>query len=178
MTKVDLYDIINISNKEKVINLSTKEREVTDMGTRSTIAFIDKRVTKDGKVYTDELVRIYQQYDGYPSGVGKQLATWLSGKTIINGYGLNQTANLGFCNGIGCMSAQFIHDFKTDIGNLYITDHDDTEDYNYKVIVTYDIPTSEYNITLEVYRWDDNTPFFSGTPQEFIDMVNNGDIDD
>ena len=58
------------------------------MGTRSTIAFIDKRVTKDGKVYTDELVRIYQQYDGYPSGVGKQLATWLSGKTIVNVYGI------------------------------------------------------------------------------------------
>ena len=147
------------------------------MGTRSTIAFIDKRVTKDGKVYTDEIVRIYQQYDGYPSGVGLELASWLSNKRIINGIPYGEDVS-NCCNGIGCMTAQFIHDFKTDIGGLYITDHDDTEDYNYKVIVTYDIPTSEYSITLEAYRWDDNTPFFSGIPQEFINMVNNGDIED
>lgn len=146
------------------------------MGTRSTIAFIDKRVAKDGKTYTDEIVRIYQQYDGYPSGVGKELATWLSSKIIINGYGLNQTANLGFCNGIGCMSAQFIHDFKVDIGGLYITKHDDIEDYNYKVIVTHNISSDTHEITLEAYRWDDKTPFFSGTPQKFVNMVTDGDI--
>jgi hypothetical protein len=156
--------------------LSTKEREVTDMGTRSTIAFIDKRVAKN--IYENEIVRIYQQYDGYPSGVGLKLANWLKDKTVVNGFSMNQTMDNGFCNGIGCMSAQFIHDFKTDIGGLYITDHDDTEDYNYKVVVTYDIPSDTHEITLEAYRWDDNTPFFSGTPQEFIDMVINGVIED
>lgn len=159
--------------------MSTKEREVTDMGTRSTIAFIDKRVTRAEKVYTDEIVRIYQQYDGYPSGVGMELAKWLKDKKVINGYSLDQTIEKGFCNGIGCISAQFIHDFKTDIGGLYITNHDDIENYNYKVIVTYDYNILDnISITLEAYRWDDNTPFFSGTPQEFVDMVTNGDIDD
>ena len=147
------------------------------MGTRSTIAFIDKRITKDGKTYTDELVRIYQQYDGYPSGVGLELAHWLKDKKIINGFGYGKTAENGYCNGVGCMSAQFIHDFKVGIGGLYIINHDDIEDYNYKVIITYNI-TSKYSITLEAYRWSDNTPFFSGTPQDFIDMVTNGDIDD
>ena len=139
------------------------------MGTRSTIAFIDN---------TDELVRIYQQYDGYPSGVGLNLANWIKDKTLVNGFNINQTMKKGFCNGIGCMSAQFIHDFKDDIGGLYITDHDDVEDYNYKVIITYDISSDTYEIMLEAYRWDDNSPFFSGTPQEFVDMVTNGDIED
>ena len=140
------------------------------MGTRSTIAFIDKRVTKDGKVYTDELVRIYQQYDGYPSGVGLKLANWLKDKKIVNGFGYGETAENGYCNGVGCMSAQFIHDFKDGIGNLYITDHDDSEDYDYKVIVT-----NDSTITLEVY--EDGVHIFEGSAIEFIDAVYNGDFE-
>ena len=142
------------------------------MGTRSTIAFIERRTNREGKVFETELVRVYQQYDGYPSGVGKELAVWLSGKIIINGFGMNQTDILGCCNGIGCMSAQFIRDFKVGIGNLYITTDNDFEDYNYKVIVENDI------ITLEAYHWDDAKPFFRGTSKEFIDALNDGDFDD
>ena len=146
-----------------IINLSDKEREVIYMGTRSTIAFIDNR-TKDGKIVSsNELVRIYQQYDGYPSGVGLQLANWLKDKKLINGFG-DETAEDGYCNGVGCMSAQFIHDFKDGIGGLYITDHDDFEEYNYKVIVT-----NDSTITLKVY--EGYSCIFEGSVDEFIDAV-------
>ena len=138
------------------------------MGTRSTIAFIERRGRGQ---YDTELVRVYQQFDGYPSGVGLELASWLSEKKIINGFGMGQTDKLGYCNGIGCMSAQFIRDFKGGIGNLYITTDNDFEDYNYKVIVENDV------ITLEAYHWDEAKPFFRGTPNEFIEALNDGDFD-
>ena len=104
------------------------------MGTRSTIAFIERHVRGREK-FDIELVRVYQQYDGYPSGVGLELANWLNTKTIVNGFGLGQSDDNGYCNGTGCMSAQFIRDFKLGIGGLYITTHDDTEEYDYKVIL-------------------------------------------
>ena len=140
------------------------------MGTRSTVAFIDKRVRDDKVVCSKELVRIYQQYDGYPSGVGLKLANWLKDKKIVNGFGYDETAENGYCNGVGCMSAQFIHDFKDGIGNLYITDHDDNEDYDYKVIVT-----NDSTIALEVY--EDGVHIFEGSAIEFIDAVYNGDFE-
>lgn len=139
------------------------------MGTRSTIAFIDNR-TSGGKVISNELVRIYQQYDGYPKGVGLELAHWLKDKKIVNGFGYGETAENGYCNGVGCMSAQFIHDFKVGIGGLYITDHDDCEEYDYKVIVT-----NDSTITLEVY--EDGVHIFQGSVVEFIDAVYNGDFE-
>ena len=140
------------------------------MGTRSTIAFIERRKTA---VSTQdvEYVRIYQQFDGYLEGVGIELAEWLSHKKIINGFGAGQTMEKGFCNGVGCMAAQFIHDFKTQIGNLYITTNVGFEDYNYKVIVEDD------KITLEVYYWNDKLPLFTGTPKEFIEALNRGEIE-
>ena len=141
------------------------------MGTRSTIAFIDNR-EKDGKVvYSNELVRIYQQYDGYPSGVGLKLANWLNDKKLVNGFSYDETAENGYCNGVGCMSAQFIHDFKVGIGGLYITDHDDFEEYNYKVIVT-----NDSTITLGAY--EDGICIFKGSVAEFIDAVYDGDFED
>lgn len=141
------------------------------MGTRSTIAFIERSTNREGKVFETELVRIYQQFDGYPSGVGKELANWLNNKHIINGIPYGEDVS-NCCNGIGCMTAQFIRDFKTDIGGLYITTNNDFEDYNYRVIEENDM------ITLEAYHWDDAKPFFRGTSKEFIDALNNGGFDD
>ena len=140
------------------------------MGTRSTIAFIE-RSSRGNKTYDEELVRIYQQYDGYPDGVGKKLATWLDGHRLVNGFGLDMTAENGYCNGVGCMSAQFIHDFKVNIGGFYITTKDDEEEYNYRVIVEDDY------IILEMYDYQ-GRKMFSGTPLRFLGAVDNGEFDD
>ena len=51
------------------------------MGTRSTITFCEKI---DDKIIP--YVNIYQQYDGYLEGVGKELCEWLEDKIIVNGF--------------------------------------------------------------------------------------------
>lgn len=94
------------------------------MGTRSTTAIRDE----NGKT----LVTIYRQYDGYPTGHGQELADFLKARTLINGIG-NQTA-LTHANGMGCLAAQLVTHLKGDqIGNIYITNEGDSQEYNYTV---------------------------------------------
>lgn len=129
------------------------------MGTHSTITFIEK--WGEHKV---PLVKIYQQYDGYFDGVGKELANWLKDKTVVNGFGVDDTADKGFCNGVECMAAQFIHDFKKDIGGLYIVPiSSDSEEYNYRVIV------DGSRVTLQADAW--NNTEFEGTAEDFLDFI-------
>ena len=136
------------------------------MGTRSTMKFISK--------YDDKLtplVNVYRQYDGYVDGVGHQLAEWLLEKKIVNGIpcGVN-TKNMA--NGFGCLIAQYIKEFKTDVGNVYITDMEDGQEYNYDVIFDEDkYFASDYKdindlITIKV----DSHPKFTGTPKELLDF--------
>ena len=102
------------------------------MGTRSTITFCEK--------INDEiqpLVSIYQQYDGYLEGVGKDLCTWLSKMTILNGYSFYDRYSDDVANGVGCLVAQYIRNIKPHIGDTYIIPMDSSQDdidYNYKII--------------------------------------------
>lgn len=128
------------------------------MGTRSTIKFVEK--------YNNEerpLVNIYQQCDGYIDGVGYELARWLLGKTIINGFNTNKYTMLDYANGPCCLAAQFIKHFKTDIGGLYIVPMDNCQDYNYKVVID-----NKDRITISVTHWDETEPFFIGTPESLL----------
>lgn len=116
------------------------------MGTRSTVAFID-----NGQC----IAKIYQQYDGYISGVGHELAEWLKGKTIVNGF--NSTHEDGrHANGMGCLAAQYIADHKQGIGGFYMTSVDDAQEYNY--IVTHD--GRQFNVKVD--------DIFDGTPDELL----------
>ena len=115
------------------------------MGTRSTITFYENE---------QPLVCIYQQYDGYITGVGHELANFLKGKTILNGFN-KQTMDEGFANGMGCLAAQFIRQGKTKIGAFYITSIGESEDYNYHVKLVGDV------LHISV---DD----FDGTPEQLL----------
>lgn len=95
------------------------------MGTRSTVKFYDE---------SDEpILCVYQQYDGYISGVGHDLANFLIGKKIVNGFGSGQTMEKGFANGIECLAAQYVVERKRGIGGFYLTTKDDKEEFNYEV---------------------------------------------
>src|SRR5690606_30353852 len=95
------------------------------MGTRSTTTFINEY---DGK----PMATCYKQCDGYPSGYGQDLADFLSGKTLVNGFSIGDTIETRF-NGMGCLAAAVIAHFKTGIGEYYLTSTGDEQEYNYTV---------------------------------------------
>ena len=106
------------------------------------------------------ILNMYRQFDGYPSGHGAELATFLGSgdRKIVNGFGNDNADDF---NGMGCLAAQMIADFKQGIGGIYIepvTDEDCGQDYTYKV----------YNNRVEVY--DYNTLIFKGNYAEFTEF--------
>lgn len=125
------------------------------MGTRSTIKFYSEFKQDDDK----PLVCIYQQYDGYISGVGHELAEFLKDKTLINGIGSGQEDLSKFANGMGCLAAQFIKQFKERVGGLYISDLDDSQNYNYEVRAM-----DDKSIQIKV------NDIFTGSPEELLQL--------
>jgi hypothetical protein len=118
------------------------------MGTRSTVKF-----------YQDQQIvaSIYQQYDGYISGVGYDLAKWLKTKTVVNGFSA-ETMEAGFANGMGCLAAQYVRENKVKIGGFYMTTVDDEQEYNYEVRLVDD----GFEITVEGFK---------GSPDELLNYV-------
>jgi hypothetical protein len=106
------------------------------MGTRSLTTFISTwKDEKTGKVKNDKIVTMYRQYDGYPTGHGLQLAEFLNQGKLVNGIGSNET-QLVF-NGMGCLAAQVVANFKEGAGNIYLHRGGTTgcwEEYRYEVI--------------------------------------------
>lgn len=64
------------------------------------------------------LVCMYRQFDGYPSGHGKELAEFLTPITMINGIG-NEVMGTS-ANGVECLAAQMVKSFKKEIGGIYL----------------------------------------------------------
>ena len=142
------------------------------MGTRSTMKFIRKENNK-----LTPLVSIYRQYDGYIDGVGHELAKWLLNKEITNGISSNDDLTK-IANGFDCLIAQYIRDFKTELGNIYITDMDDKEEYNYEVIFDADkYFDGEYNVDDLITIKVDSYPNFKGTPSELLSFKESEDDD-
>lgn len=86
-------------------------------------------------VYDDEeiLVNMYRQFDGYPSGHGKELFDFLSSGKLVNGLGNEE--GLVF-NGMKCLAAAVVAHFKTGPGGIYLQpakSRDCGQDYEYYV---------------------------------------------
>ena len=86
-------------------------------------------------VYSEDtpLINMYRQFDGYPSGHGAELAEFLSGFEVVNGFG---EVKPKLANGMGCLAAQLIANFKQSVGGFYIyavTDNDCGQEYEYHV---------------------------------------------
>lgn len=101
------------------------------MGTRSLVRFFRKGSKRP-------LVVFYQQFDGYPSSVGYDLANFLKTITLVNGIS-SVHENIRIANGIECLAAQFCKEFKTKAGGFYITDiKEEDQEWNYNVYVSCD----------------------------------------
>jgi hypothetical protein len=94
------------------------------MGTRS-LTFV-----YDGEM---PIINMYRQFDGYPTGHGQELAEFLLSGELVNGYGDKQSVQF---NGMGCLAAQMIANFKNSVGGFYIYSVDSTDcwqEYEYHV---------------------------------------------
>ena len=108
--------------------------------------------------------KMYQQYDGYPSGVGLQLAKFLSSIRLVNGF-VSDSKNQA--NGAGCLFAQIVAHFKSGVGGAYLENpnNEDLETFNYYV----DVNEEEQTILLTINHHS-NT-IFSGTMKEAITFI-------
>ena len=63
------------------------------MGTRSLTRVIETwNDEKTNKLKKQVLVCMYRQYDGYPSGMGSDLAEFLNGGKLVNGISVAETS--------------------------------------------------------------------------------------
>ena len=140
------------------------------MGTRSLTRVIPRQ---EGIAYNKgpehgELayVNMYRHYDGDPAWHGLDLAHYLKDFKIINGIG-EGVAMGTHANGAGCLAAQLVKSFKTDVGyiNLYPTNNEGGwEDYIYTIFPKEGEPTY-----IAIYKVYTKKCIFVGTPQQLID---------
>ena len=141
------------------------------MGTRSlSRVFNTYKDEKNNKQVKEQLVNMYRQYDGYPSGHGTELADFLKGGKVVNGIGSRDEKQILF-NGTGCLAAQMIAHFKDGAGGIYIepiTAKNCGQEYEYEVIVDFD--TKE--VTLKCFEfWHKKKLLFEGKPADFEQFV-------
>ena len=128
------------------------------MGTRCITTIIDGQWGK-----LERLMTMYRQFDGYPSGHGKELFDFLSQFTIVNGMGINEKRKIA--NGAGCLAAQVVEHFKRESGpgGIYMTKPRvtlDCEGFGYEVTVT-----EALTLTVKVRSYKGT--IFSGNLHEF-----------
>lgn len=138
------------------------------MGTRS--------LTHVQNEYGTTLVTIYRQFDGYPSGMGQDLKTFLSPFIIVNG--LNPKQPEPKANGAGCLAAQLVAHLKEEPGGIYIEppDAEDCgEEYTYIVQVLGEgQPIRLQGRTSSKYR-EKHKVFYDGPVRDFDPAVHNDD---
>lgn len=147
------------------------------MGTRS-LTFVYSE-SKPGEKATP-IINMYRQYDGYPSGHGAELAEFLNSGRLINGLqGLGKERQF---NGMGCLAAQLVANFKDGAGQFYlepVTATDCGQDYEYHIyseqgelsggrfrIEVFNCGCNMFGLTTD----DTYEPIFNGFLPEFIEF--------
>jgi hypothetical protein len=106
---------------------------------------------------------MYRQYDGYLSGHGIELATFLHGMRIVNGLGIERKH---IANGAGCLAAQIVAHFKTAPGDVYIESIPNSPEDLEEVDYVYNVMVDSGEITVTVVGGEIG---FSGTVPEFFE---------
>lgn len=109
----------------------------------------------------DPVINLYRQFDGYPEGHGVELAEFLKSiKAVTNGIALGERRRTA--NGMGCLAAQLVANFKTETGGFYLHSVNETDcgqDYEYHVY--------ENRVVVKNYSGNE---LFSGSWAEFTDF--------
>ena len=128
------------------------------MGTRSLTTF-------NSSYSNEEIVVMYRQYDGYPTGHGKELLEFLKGMTIVNGISAKENPNK-FANGMDCLAAQVVKHFKEDAGGFYLH-KSGTRDCGEEFIYTIYQDKDTRNIMIKVKDVYDKTTIFDGNIENY-----------
>ena len=105
---------------------------------------------------------LYRQCDGYVDGHGKELARFLSGHTIVNGFGSKSDPVF---NGIGDLGVRLFTHLKgnaDEVGNFYLIAPTvpDSEEYGYYVSIR--------DNAVHVVVTANGERIFAGTPEELL----------
>ena len=137
------------------------------MATRSLIRFAKR---EDGVSFSEHPerveVQVYKHYDGYPEGHPVDLAKFLNEFKIVNGLGRDTYKR---SNGLTCLAAQYIAEFKEQPGDLYVENPDSKHgDLDYITYVWGDYHKGIWMSIFRVgYEKEDNC-IFVGKPQKLI----------
>ena len=135
------------------------------MATRAIINFVER---EDGVSFSEHPsvdkihMQMYHHYDGYPSGLGVKLASYLDGFNVVNGISLDLQGLIA--NGMGCLAAQLVGHLKEEPGNVYLQKPRELgwEDYQYFIWV------KEYNdLWISIFNHKDECVFV-GKPNKLI----------
>ena len=138
------------------------------MGTRSLTKVIETYKDKDNKKHKTNLICMYRQYDGYPSGHGQELSDFLFDRKIVNGFTMEHQRGK-YNNGMGCLGAELVSEFKDGIGNIYIQDPNTEMDYeDFEYIIE---GSNEDGLNIRVNNFD-GVEVFNGSVGEFRDFCN------
>jgi len=130
------------------------------MGTRS-LTFVYEEAFNPGDE-PQPIINLYRQYDGYPTGHGAELAEFLS--TVKS-------------NGMSCLAAQLVANFKDGPGQFYlypVTAKDCGQDYEYHIyqqqdtfrVVVGNKGCNIFGLTMS----DKNDYIFDGNVKEFVNF--------
>jgi len=151
------------------------------MSTRSTYRVREKFFdNKEQKEYTRDLVLMYIQCDGYPSGHPSETAEWLSRANLVNGIGAgkDKTGKTFMANGTGCLAAQLVAKYKDGVGSCYLHAIKQRgncgEDYTYDIVVDYKDQQEPQSLTYIAYEcgWKKRPKkIWEGKPEDFQKFV-------
>ena len=131
------------------------------MGTRSLTIF-------NNEWDNEEIVVLYRQYDGYPTGHGRDLLSFLNNMNMVNGISNNEKRKIA--NGMGCLSAQVIAYLKEAPGDFYLHSAG-TRDIGEEFIYTL-YYTEELKIKVQdTYDGEDNV-IFDGNIKAYKNWIN------
>ena len=139
------------------------------MGTRSLTRVIPRQEGlsfSEGHEHGDKsVVNIYRQYDGYPDGLGLELAGFLSEFTVVNGLGADSYKSR-IANGYGCLAAQLVEFLKDGPGNVYLEllDGDAGDHWEQYIYTLY--PKESEPTYISIYDVYAKECIFVGTPKD------------
>lgn len=146
------------------------------MGTRGLIEIMHSKFENDEDKASKALCTLYNHWDSYPEGLGKELADFLKQVKIVNGFNLGDpNAPKMAANGMGDLAAQIICVIKNpQVGprpgsvSVIPTGHRDCcEEYVYQIYED-EATNIPFLRAMEVgYSTEENTILFDGNPNDY-----------